>query len=250
MSKRRALLVTGCNGGIGRSIGQVFKTAGYLTIGTDIHQHSQLDCDHYIQCDLLSFAADEIVQQRLFNAVQSILSDENCDLQALINNAAYQVVKPLRDLTVAEFNHTQQVNVIAPFVLASLFQLPLIETQGSIVNIGSIHAHLTKPSFCGYSTSKAALSGLTRGLALEFGGEVTVNTILPAATKTDMLLAGFQGSPEKYSLLEAHHPAGRIAEPDEIAQLALFLCSESARFITGAEIPIDGGIGSRLHDPA
>lgn len=250
MNKKSAVIVSGCNGGIGGALCQEFNAAGYFVIGTDLHDKSKVNCDHYIQCDLLTLSSDESVQTDFLNSLQKILSEQGHYLKALINNAAYQVVNPLCDLTAFEFNVSQQINVTAPFVLASMF-LPILKNHcGSIVNVGSIHAHLTKPGFCAYSTSKAALSGLTRALALELNGLVTVNTILPAATKTDMLLAGFQDQPDKYADLEAFHPVGRIAEPEEIAQLALFLCSDKARFITGAEIPIDGGIGRRLHDPA
>jgi NAD(P)-dependent dehydrogenase (short-subunit alcohol dehydrogenase family) len=140
--------------------------------------------------------------------------------------------------------------VVAPFVLAKLFEELLRKARGSIINIGSIHSKLTKSRFCAYSTSKAALSGLTRALALEFSGEVNVNVILPGATRTAMLLAGFSEQPEKYQELESFQPVGRIAEPEEIAHLALFLCSDNARCITGADFPIDGGIGGCLHDPA
>ncbi len=249
LSKRFAVLVTGCNGGIGQSLCKAFKSTGYLVIGTDVHQHQAMRCDDYIQCDLLALTANENIQQQFIDSVRTVLDRGKCEFQALINNAAYQVVRSLCELSVSEFYTTQQINVIAPFVLTRLLESQLRVTRGSIVNIGSIHARLTKPGFCAYSTSKAALSGLTRALALELDGEVTVNTILPAATKTAMLLAGFKDTPEKYAMLEAYHPVGRVAEPDEIARLALFLCSENARFITGAEIPIDGGIGGRLHDP-
>ena len=247
---KRAVLITGCNGGIGQSICRVFRASDYLVIGTDIHEHTKADCDHYIECNLLELVVDGSVHQKFTDCVNNILHDTQCALQALINNAAYQAVKPFRDLSVLAFQSSQQVNVMAPFVLAQRFERHLRDTQGAIVNMGSIHARLTKPGFCGYSTSKAGLSGLTRALALELCGEVTVNTILPAATSTDMLVAGFQDSPENFALLEAYHPVGRIAEPDEVAELALFLCSKNARFVTGAEIPIDGGIGGRLHDPA
>jgi NAD(P)-dependent dehydrogenase (short-subunit alcohol dehydrogenase family) len=249
MDKKEAALITGCNGGIGMSLCREFKTARYLVIGTDLQTEKQADCDIYIQCNLVNLVEREESQIFFQKVVFDFLDEQSAILRTVINNAAYQVVKPLRDLSVSEFLSTQQINVIAPFVLAKLFNDLLRNAEGSIVNIGSIHSRLTKPGFCAYSTSKSGLSGLTRALALEFSGEVTVNTILPAATKTEMLLAGFSEHPEKFTELESYHPVGRIAEPEEIARLALFLCSEDARFISGAELPIDGGIGARLHDP-
>ena len=249
MDKRTSVLITGCNGGIGRALCREFSAAGYLVIGTDLQKKGKVDCDLYLSCDLIKLVADNKIQKWLQATVCNFVDEHSAVLMAIINNAACQVVKPLCSLSVSEFHSAQQVNVVAPYALAHLFEPSLRKAHGSIVNIGSIHSRLTKPQFCAYSTSKAGLSGLTRALALEFSGDVTVNTILPAATKTEMLFAGFRGQPEKLSELESYHPVNRIAEPVEIASLALFLCSEHARFITGAEIPIDGGIGGRLHDP-
>jgi len=249
MDKRKAALVTGCNGGIGQALCREFSAAGYLVIGTDLHQKMEIDCDLYLSCDLLELATDSISQTWFQNALCGFIDEQSTDLKVVINNAALQITNPLSSLSICEFLASQQINVVAPFALAKLFEELLRKGRGSIVNIGSIHSKLTKPRFCAYSTSKAALSGLTRALALEFSGEVNVNSILPGATRTDMLLAGFREQPEKYQELASFYPVGRIAEPEEIAHLALFLCSDNARFITGADIPIDGGIGGRLHDP-
>lgn len=117
------------------------------------------------------------------------------------------------------------------------------------MNIASVHSTVTKPGFVSYSTSKAALVGLTRSLAIDLGSRVRVNAICPAATATPMLLAGFDGHPEALKELANVHPLERIAKPEEVAQVALFLASPQASFITGASILVDGGISGRLHDP-
>lgn len=247
--KGSVVLITGCNGGIGKVLCREFTAAGYKVIGTDFHPVKNAECDLYFSCDLAELSSDDFIQTKFRDVVSVFLEGQLTKLAAIINNAAVQITGPLEKLSVSDFQLSLQVNVVAPFVLAKLFDSPLRQASGALINIGSIHSRLTKPEFSAYSTSKTALSGLTRALALEFAGDVTVNTISPAATKTDMLLEGFKGRQEKYNELGAYHPAGRIAEPEEIARLALFLCSEHARFITGADLPIDGGIGGRLHDP-
>ena len=93
------------------------------------------------------------------------------------------------------------------------------------------------------------MHGLTRALAVDLGPKVRVNTLAPAATATPMLMAGFKGREEAFKNLEGCHPAGRIATPEEIAKIAVFLMSEDADFITGATLYADGGVLSRLHDP-
>ena len=118
-----------------------------------------------------------------------------------------------------------------------------------MVNISSVHAKATKPKFVAYATSKAALSGLTRALAVELGSDVAVYGIEPAAVQTPMLLAGFADSPESLSRLAACHPSGRIATPQEVAELVHFLFAARSAGLQGSAIELGGGISGRLHDP-
>ena len=141
------------------------------------------------------------------------------------------------------------MNLFAPFALIRGLLPQLKRAQGSVVNIASVHAHLTKPGFAAYATSKHALVGLTKSLAVDLAGAVRVNCINPAATATPMLIAGFEGRSEAMESLADMHPSGRIAEPLEVARAAVFLASESASFINGAALDVDGAIGARLHDP-
>lgn len=249
-STQKVAFITGIDGGIGSAVNQAFKDDGYKVIGLGRRSESSVVCDLYISCDLAELVLNEDEQSTLFDQVAQYLFEHNFHLKALINNAAFQVVKPLNKLSINEFHSTLQVNVSAPFLLAKLFSQQLKDAKGTVVNIGSIHSKLTKPGFCAYSTSKAALAGLTRGLALELAPEVTVNMVSPAATATEMLKDGFRAHPEKLKYLEACHPLGRIADPMEVAKAVLFLCSQDSSFMTGSDISIDGGIGGRLHDPA
>ena len=125
----------------------------------------------------------------------------------------------------------------------------LQQVEGSVVNIASIHATNTKPEFVCYATSKTALIGLTRSLAIDLGNKVRINAICPAATATPMLMAGFKGKGGEFQQLSQMHPLERIAQPEEVARVGLFLASPQASFITGASLKVDGGIGVRLHDP-
>ncbi|HNC04229.1 MAG TPA: SDR family oxidoreductase, partial [Agitococcus sp.] len=156
---------------------------------------------------------------------------------------------PVEQLTLESFQISQNVNVTAPFLLIKALLPELEKVKGSIINIASIHAQLTKPEFVAYATSKSALVGLTQALAVEVGARVRVNAISPAAIATPMLQAGFEGNAAAYTALKSHHPCGDIGVPEEVANLAVFLASNQARFINGANISINGAIGARLHDP-
>ena len=242
-------LITGVCGGIGSALAHAFSEAGYRVIGTDVAPRpDQLRVDHFLSADLAVLADSTAATEEFAGLVRDIVSDGQ--LAVLVNNAAVQIVKPLTDLSQEEFVKTLAVNVVLPFVLVRALLPELAKAGGSIVNISSIHASLSKPGFVAYATSKAALSGLTRALGVEIGAQVRVNAIAPAAIETPLLQAGFSGRKHDYDSLAGMHPVGRIGRPGEVADLAVFLASERAQFINGAVFEIDGGIGSRLHDPA
>ncbi|MCU0394198.1 MAG: SDR family oxidoreductase, partial [Thermoflexibacter sp.] len=169
-------------------------------------------------------------------------------LDLLINNAAVQLLSPTETNALADWYETMNVNLTAPMLLSQLF-LPMIEKEGgSIINIASIHQQLTKPRFVSYATSKSALVGLTKAMAVDLQGRIRVNCISPAAIETDMLRAGFNHDEDALNALKKLHPVQRIGYPEEVARLALFLASEQAKFINGANLQLDGGISSVLHD--
>jgi NAD(P)-dependent dehydrogenase (short-subunit alcohol dehydrogenase family) len=129
--------------------------------------------------------------------------------------------------------------------------LPLLEqAEGSVVNVGSVHEWSTKPGFVIYAASKAAIGGLTRSLAVDLGGRVRVNAVIPGAVDTPMLREGFVDRPEMIERLAECQPSERIAQPHEVAKAVVFLASESASAITGTSLRTDGGILVRLHEPA
>jgi NAD(P)-dependent dehydrogenase (short-subunit alcohol dehydrogenase family) len=124
----------------------------------------------------------------------------------------------------------------------------LEKSQGCIINIGSIHHQLTKPNFISYATSKSALIGLTKALAVDLQGRIRVNAISPAAIETAMLRAGFDNDENALDELRKIHPVQRIGYPSDVAKMALFLASDKSGFIHGANLTLDGGISSVLKD--
>jgi NAD(P)-dependent dehydrogenase (short-subunit alcohol dehydrogenase family) len=170
-------------------------------------------------------------------------------LNALVNNAAIQIVKPIEAITKYDWSETLDTNLLAPFWLIQRF-LPLLRaTKGCVVNIASVHAMVTKAEFTVYATSKGALVALTRAMSIELAPHVRVNAVIPAATDTPMLRDGFGDNLEGLEVLGDYHPLKRIARPEEVAQIVLFLAGPQASFMTGAAVSVDGGIGACLHDP-
>lgn len=245
MSERRAL-ITGANGGVGQVLCCQFRDAGWSVLATDRHEHGDVPGTEYVSLDLLRLCDDEAYRAERLNGLRSSITG---GLHALINNAALQVLGDIQKLSVADWQASMNVNVLAPFVLVQAF-LPDIEAaQGCVINIGSIHAQLTKPRFATYAASKSALAGLTRALAVELGQRIRVNSIQPAAIETAMLRSGFVGNQEGFESLALHHPSACIGEPELVARAALFLAREDSAFLNGVVLNLDGGVASRLHDP-
>ncbi|HVE16875.1 MAG TPA: SDR family oxidoreductase [Chthoniobacterales bacterium] len=243
---RRTALITGSLGGIGVALCEEFQRAGYYVVATD-RKEGTCACDHFLKLDVRELYGSEEVRRSVYESLAPHFQEEG--LHVLVNNAASQILGSTDEISVADWDETLQTNLIAPFLLAQMFLPDIERAKGSVINIASIHAVATKPKFICYATSKAALVGLTRSMAVDLGPRVRVNAINPAATATPMLLAGFEGKSKEFDELAKKHPLERIAQPWEVAKTAIFLASPDAAFITGACIHIDGGIGGRLHDP-
>ena len=241
----RTVLVTGAGGGIGNSVCEVFLREGYKVIGVDCRETSGLPYD-VIHFDISRLRKADSLCDEFFLHVETLTEGS---LDALVNNAAVQVVKPVEQLTTDDWDITLDTNLLSPFWLVQRF-LPLLrKASGSVVNISSIHAIQTKKGFAAYSTSKGALVSLTRALALDLAPEIRVNAVLPAATDTPMLRDGFKNNPNGLEELGVYHPIGRIAQPEEVARVVMFLAGPQSSFLTGAAVNVDGGISACLHDP-
>lgn len=247
-NQEKTVLITGAAGGIGQALVGEFHKAGYEVIAADrVTRPGHFSYDHYLQIDLASLVEDEDYAKNTFIHIRELLGGRG--LNALVNNAAVQILGGVDSLTRGDWRQTLDVNLIAPFLVTQALLHELEGAKGSVVNISSIHAKLTKKNFVAYATSKAALSAMTKALAVDLGPRVRVNAIEPAAVETGMLKASFEGKPELYRQLEACHPQGRVGQPEEVARLALAIVESGMNFLQGACIGIDGGIANRLFDP-
>lgn len=241
---RPVALITGAAGGIGSALVTVFEAAGWQVVSTDLRP---LQREGHLTIDLGACVDPTHAGHQL--AIERLRLATKGRLKALVANAAYQVVKPSGTLTATDWSQTLNVNLLSPFWLAMAFRDELSANRGSFLAISSIHERLTKPGFVAYATSKAALSGMVRALAIEIGAVVRCNAICPAAIATPMLVSGFNGRPEALASLEAFHPVGRLGLPEEVAHAALYACSDAAGFLNGTCLDLSGGIAARLHDP-
>ena len=237
-------LVTGVLGGIGSVISRKLKESGYYVYGLDVRDDFNYTCDRFILFDLDKYVTDSSYRIKFTELFNNLIPR----LDLLVNNAAVQRLDTLENLKIDDWQETLNVNLTGPLLLSKLFLDRLVSSKGSIINIGSIHQQLTKKEFVSYATSKSALVGLTKAMAVDLEGKVRVNAVSPAAIETKMLLEGFDNDQEKVRALEALHPVQRIGYPEDVAKLVLFLASENNGFIHGANISLDGGISSVLKD--
>lgn len=244
------MLITGAAGGIGRATVQLFAEKGWHVIGVDRQPFGDgFPADgFFIQADI----SEPAQLESIFEQTQGFTDT----LDALINNAAYQIAKPLIETTVAEWDAVMASNLRSVFLSAKL-AYPLLKARGggAIVNVSSVHAVATSKDIAAYAASKGGLLALTRAMAIEFAPvNVRVNAILPGAVDTPMLRAGLSrdhaggGSVEdRLENLARNTVNGKIGQPSEIAHSIFFLADdEQSSFMTGQALIVDGGATARL----
>ncbi|MGD8455339.1 MAG: SDR family oxidoreductase [Anaerolineales bacterium] len=249
IEEKRSVLITGANGGIGRASVEEFAHKGWRVYGAD---RDALGFDFpengtFIQTDI---SKPENVE-KLFKEV----ADHTSSLNALVNNAAIQIAKPLLETSLEEWDALMDVNLRAIFYSIQQAYPLLKPVEGAIVNVSSVHAVATSADIASYAASKGALLALTRAMAIEFAGDkVRVNTVLPGAVDTPMLDAGLLRGHVSGSTLEDRKAdlarktvIGRVGTPEEIAKAIYFLAdNEQSSFMTGQPMIVDGGATIRL----
>lgn len=254
---QRIVAITGVAGGIGSATAQVFSELGWHVIGIDrrASARKEVSCDHFIRADVSELDAP----RQIFMEIASHYPQ----LDALVNNAACQICKPLIQTTAAEWDQIFACNVRSIHLSVAQAYPLLREARGAIVNVSSVHAVATSKGIGAYAASKGALLALTRSMALEFGEDgVRANAVLPGAVDTPMLHAGLSrghidaaddGASPGSAIgllvrgLGKKHVMGRVGLPREIGQAIAFLAdSEKSSFVTGQAMIVDGGATARL----
>lgn len=230
----RKAVVTGAASGIGAAIAARLTSAGATVAGLDL-----APCVGLAHSSVADLGSEAAVAQALA-AIGSSMGMPDI----VVHAAAMQVKGGCLDTDPAQFAEVYAVNVIGAVRLMR-WCVPHMRQHGggSMLLISSINASFATPTLAAYAASKAALENLAKTAALEFAADaVRVNVIAPASIDTPMLRASYAGSPDgALTTNQARHPIARFGTADEVADLALFLLSDGAGWITGAVYPIDGG---------
>lgn len=246
----RSVLITGAAGGIGRATVKLFNQSGWRVIGVDRAPFG----DTFPENGL--FIKEDISKGENLESIFTQAQSFTGSLDALVNNAALQIAKPMLETSVEEWDAVMASNLRSVFLGVKLAH-PLLKAAGggAIVNVSSVHAVATSANIAAYAASKGGLLALTRAMAIEFAPDnIRANTILPGAVDTPMLRAGLgrghvQGSDilERLDNLARKTVSGRVGLPEEIAHAIYFLADENqSSFMTGQALIVDGGATARL----
>ncbi len=237
----RLALLTGAGSGIGAGIALAMGAAGARVIAADLNEETAAATANRIGGDAAYFALD-VTQRAAVDALATLIARELGPISVLVNNAGIVRRGKVEDATArADWDATLAVNLTAPFIVTTAFLDQLKETKGSVINIGSIQSFVALPNSAAYTTSKGGVRMLTKALAIELSPHgVRVNAIAPGLIATP-LNAQARQNPDFMKNFANRIPLGRIGAPDDIAQPAVFLASDMARFITGVTLPVDGG---------
>lgn len=234
----RVALVTGGARSIGAAIADALATAGAIVIVGDLSESPN-------HRSVIFDVADE---RAVAGAIDRIVVDHN-RLDILVNNAGIMFETHLSEQDRQSWDRMMAINVTGPMML-SRYAAPHLAAggMGSIVNISSLEGNVSNPNHAAYSASKAAIQGLTRATAVDLGPEIRCNSISPGWIDTPLNSSYFDNQQDRDAQnaeLARLHPVGRVGDPSDVADVAVWLASDESRFVTGQNITVDGGRTAR-----
>lgn len=239
--KNKTAIITGGASGIGLAITNVFAANGAKVHVLEIEEGAKIEGDHDIeihQCDVSD-------HQQVHNVIKKITDAEPLDI--LVNNAGIAHIGNIEHTTEEDLDRLYSVNIKGIFNCIQASIRSLKKTKGCILNMASVVSHIGIPDRFAYTMTKGAVLTMTYSVAKDYIDDgVRCNSISPARVHTPFvdgyLAQNYPGREEEmFEKLSKTQPIGRMAKPEEVANLALFLCSDKAGFITGSDYPIDGG---------
>lgn len=249
----KVALITGAGGGIGRAAALAFARAGANLMLVDIQPQACAESVRLVQAQqaqqanagtAIFFACDVADSAQVAQMMSATLSQFG-RLDYAFNNAGIEEESaPLAQGEEALFERIMRVNVKGTWLcMKAQIEQMLEQGGGSIVNTASVAGMVGAPLQAVYAASKHAVVGLTKSAAAEYGrAGIRINTVCPGVIRTAMLERAIEREPKREQWVKKAHPIGRLGEAEEIAQAALWLCSDSASFVTGHQLMVDGGL--------
>lgn len=244
---QKVAVITGSDSGIGRAIAIEFAREGATVVVN--YAHSQQKAEETLQeikknnGKAIVVQADVSQYQQVAHLIQQTVQQFN-RLDIMVNNAGMEIHSPFLEETEENFDRVVSVDLKGAFFGAQLAAREMVKrkTAGRIINISSVHEDLPMPGNVPYCCAKGGMRMLARTICLELAPHnITVNNIGPGAVHTP-IDRDVEADPEKMAALLKEIPLHRMAQPEEVAKLALYLASDAAAYVTGATYFIDGGL--------
>ncbi|MBD1395544.1 glucose 1-dehydrogenase [Pontibacter sp. JH31] len=251
--KDRVVLITGGAQGIGLGMAQAFATEGAQVVITDADEEAGKDALKRLQENKLTaaFIPCDISSEQEVVALMKAVGEKYGKLDVLINNAgiADPFTGDLQEMRMSEFDRVLAVNLRGP-MLCTKYGFPLLQKaeHPAILNLSSTRAFMSEPNTFAYSASKGGIEALTHSLAVSLTEDrIRVNAIAPGWIETGPWQKESQRYEPRHTKEDkAQHPVGRVGIPADVAEAALFLCSDRAGFITGQHLVVDGGMTVKM----
>ena len=241
LSGKRAL-ITGGGSGLGLSMARAFIHSGSEVIITGRTEHKLQDAVEELG-HRASYIVNDVSDLSSLPGLADQIENEAGPVDILVNNSGINMKKPLFEVTDDEFQQIMQTNLNGSFALTREVSRKMAERErGSIIMITSMAAIYGIPDVNAYTASKTAVLGLVRSLAVDLSPMgIRVNAIAPGFIDTPMLRRAFDSDPERKKRVLQRTPLRKLGQPEDVASAALFLASDASRFITGVNLPVDGG---------
>jgi len=246
--KNKISIITGGGSGIGKAISMVFAKQGSEVHILDVDETSKAVAEEINSSGGRSFFHKcDLSQQAEVKATVDSIIDKSGAIHILVNNAGIAHVGTVESTSEDDLNRLFNVNVKGIYNCIHCIIPIMKKTGGCILNLGSIASHVGIPDRFAYSMTKGAVMGMTLSVAKDYlGYNIRCNSISPARVHTPFvdgfLQKNFAGNEkEMFEKLSKTQPIGRMGQPEEVAHLALYLCSDEAAFITGCDYLVDGG---------
>jgi NAD(P)-dependent dehydrogenase (short-subunit alcohol dehydrogenase family) len=246
--EKRVAIVTGGGQGIGKAIAKKFLENHISVVIAEIDESAGKETEEeYLSLGEIKFIKTDVSKEEEVKIMVEETVNTFGKINYLINNAGIGINKHISELTLEEWNRVLGVNLTGAF-LCSKYAYPYLKKEkGVIINIASTRAFMSEPNTEAYSASKGGIYALTHALAISLGPDIRVNCISPGWIEVSEWKKKSLRKPAELTELDhKQHPAGRVGRPEDIASLVLYLISDEAGFITGANFIVDGGMTRKM----